>query len=555
MPMNENKRYAEEIIPFFHAKDIRLLCRSYDIGATEAVDILRNIKLHNILGATLLISSILHDVEYRDKPIDEVLHNVKEAIEAENLEILSGSGGEKDLKKYLAHKYQNAQKQKYPSIPQVLHDIAAYGKSTATSSKQMTNDMAKAQLQKTEFKCKKFYHEYINLHQKHIQETYDVKLWIPTKHDNSHIEIIGELEKLQPAKLALENLCDTIDKMQNQQTFAEEQTTFGTEDQENIPQFTNNPNYQIQPAAISALNDSRGCEIRMGVRLEPNTSFIFHGAGAGLPPVIQNVGRQRAIMGEKRHELETLPISDPTPVEVTIEKDSEFKKWAVEFIKDLNKSLGKNVDPEMFFGFIGSLENPVDIEDYFVSYFGETNTVLSCSKQFLQKRIEGHPKQKKYADDDLSSASGAFSPNRVSTLPDNSKVGGDPNRIIDERSDTAPPVMLKRSPRGRTILQLRNARDNCQVLVQHDGQLKAECADLKQIKKQFDDFYFTNTRKNDEIWCYVETYEENMLIVVNFVPLGTPEFDYQLNVASDDERINEQIAQWIERKLARGGFI
>lgn len=46
----------------------------------------------------------------------------------------------------------------------------------------------------------------------------------------------------------------------------------------------------------------------------------------------------------------------------TIKKNiNEFQKWAIKAIKDLNKSVGASVDPEMFFGFIESVIDPVDV--------------------------------------------------------------------------------------------------------------------------------------------------------------------------------------------------
>lgn len=42
-------------------------------------------------------------------------------------------------------------------------------------------------------------------------------------------------------------------------------------------------------------------------------------------------------------------------------ENNEFQKWAIKAIKDLNKSVDATVDPEMFFGFIESVIDPVDV--------------------------------------------------------------------------------------------------------------------------------------------------------------------------------------------------
>jgi hypothetical protein len=143
-------------------------------------------------------------------------------------------------------------------------------------------------------------------------------------------------------------------------------------------------------------------------------------------------------------------------------ENNEFQKWAIKAIKDLNKSVDATVDPEMFFGFIESVIDPVDVEDYFVTYFGESDAVKEFQKKFLEKRIALRPKQKKNDKDDLSAAQSALNPSQafeaggkkkkkgkgqvktVDLTVLGFKAGGDPNRINAGEIDTAPPVLIKK---------------------------------------------------------------------------------------------------------------
>uniref|UniRef100_A0AC34G4V7 Uncharacterized protein n=1 Tax=Panagrolaimus sp. ES5 TaxID=591445 RepID=A0AC34G4V7_9BILA len=189
-------------------------------------------------------------------------------------------------------------------------------------------------------------------------------------------------------------------------------------------------------------------------------------------------------------------------------ENNEFQKWATKAIMDLNKSVGATVDPKLFFNFIEPIKEPNEVEDYLVTYFGESDAVKEFHKEFLEKRIA--LRSKKLLIDDLS-CNAAASPLRRSKKKDVSEstgnerqnsrdqsplisnqatdgkkkkdktvdltvpeAGGDPNRIIVGETDTATPVSIKCPVPSRIV------KNGEQKLQTQDAKMSAE--DMPRIE-------------------------------------------------------------------------
>uniref|UniRef100_A0A7E4VBX7 GYF domain-containing protein n=1 Tax=Panagrellus redivivus TaxID=6233 RepID=A0A7E4VBX7_PANRE len=159
----------------------------------------------------------------------------------------------------------------------------------------------------------------------------------------------------------------------------------------------------------------------------------------------------------------TSPKNKKTP-----EKDgvNVFQKWIIDAIKKLNKNVGTTVDADTFSIFIETIENPDEVEDYFLSYFGETDAVKEFHQEFLEKRIQLRPRNKVSAKDDLSAAQSAVNATKITsdfqTVKKKGKGKGkgavktvdltvlsfkpssDPNRFNAGEIDTAPPMPSKK---------------------------------------------------------------------------------------------------------------
>ncbi len=61
--------------------------------------------------------------------------------------------------------------------------------------------------------------------------------------------------------------------------------------------------------------------------------------------------------------------------------------------------LNTAVDAEVFAGFIEGIDSPNEVEDYIVSYFGDTKVAHDFLKEFLNKRIELRPRVHNIAKD------------------------------------------------------------------------------------------------------------------------------------------------------------
>ncbi|KAK0424930.1 hypothetical protein QR680_008931 [Steinernema hermaphroditum] len=92
-------------------------------------------------------------------------------------------------------------------------------------------------------------------------------------------------------------------------------------------------------------------------------------------------------------------------------KDDPLTKWVVQRVRKLNA----DVDGEMFADFIRNVVTPQEVEDYMVTYFGESNATKEFCKEFLQRRSELRAKSKAADRDDLSRPAHAQGPSSAST--------------------------------------------------------------------------------------------------------------------------------------------
>ncbi|KAI6242999.1 hypothetical protein M3Y99_00210700 [Aphelenchoides fujianensis] len=80
-----------------------------------------------------------------------------------------------------------------------------------------------------------------------------------------------------------------------------------------------------------------------------------------------------------------------------------FATWLTQRIRQLNNTL----DPEVLSTFLQSIESPNELEDYILSYFGETKEAKEFHQEFLAKRIELRPRRQRVTEKDDLSASAA----------------------------------------------------------------------------------------------------------------------------------------------------
>ncbi|KAI6178865.1 hypothetical protein M3Y98_00547900 [Aphelenchoides besseyi] len=95
-------------------------------------------------------------------------------------------------------------------------------------------------------------------------------------------------------------------------------------------------------------------------------------------------------------------VVKPVVKETTkIEKSSDdpFTTWLTQRIRQLSA----NLDPEVLSTFLQSIESPNELEDYIISYLGDSKSSKEFHQEFLAKRIELRPRRQRIADkDDLS---------------------------------------------------------------------------------------------------------------------------------------------------------
>lgn len=77
--------------------------------------------------------------------------------------------------------------------------------------------------------------------------------------------------------------------------------------------------------------------------------------------------------------------------------------------------MNTKIDIDVFASFLIGIESPNDVEDYILTYFGDTKSAKEFHQEFLTKRIELRPRRGAKKEDDLSAPAQAAS--NTGTIP------------------------------------------------------------------------------------------------------------------------------------------
>uniref|UniRef100_A0AC34F7B9 GYF domain-containing protein n=1 Tax=Panagrolaimus sp. ES5 TaxID=591445 RepID=A0AC34F7B9_9BILA len=236
---------------------------------------------------------------------------------------------------------------------------------------------------------------------------------------------------------------------------------------------------------------------------------------------------------------------------------NEFQKWAIKAIKDLNISVGTTVDAEMFTGFVESVIDPLDIKEYFVSYFGESDTVKEFVKCFLENRIASNPR-KKLITDDLSS-NYASSPIVVAKKTSSAFKA-------HEAYEKEQPRQRNASTKIRFIYapHRKEAREINRILyspsssvVTHKGILAKEKCSYKDILDALSSMNIRREAKHYDVFLAFATSHLFCDYVIEFLITGLIDLSYYLTIATEDDDLEmlQQFADMILKQLLNNKII